>query len=75
MDAVGRGRRLRGGFVGFLLQPSRIILHFLREKAYDKSEGKHTFVDYCLFSVRREVNKYLIDDYINSGDVYHLFPL
>ena len=44
-------------------------------KRYNKSAGKHTFADYCLFFVRREINKYLIDSYINSRDVYHLFPL
>ena len=53
-----------------------LLTHDADEReAYDKSEGKHTFADYCLFSVRREVNKYLIDSYINNGDVYHLFPL
>ena len=44
-------------------------------KRYNKSADKHTFADYCLFFVRREINKYLIDSYINSRDVYHLFPL
>ena len=44
-------------------------------KRYNKSAGKHTFADYCLFFVRGEINKYLIDSYINSRDVYHLFPL
>ena len=42
--------------------------------AYDKSEGKHTFADFCLFFVRREVDKYLTDPYINSQDVYPIFP-
>ena len=36
-------------------------------EAYDKSEGKHTFADLPLLFVRREVNKYLIDSYINSS--------
>ena len=32
------------------------------------------FADFCLFFVRHEVDKYLIDPYINSRDVYPIFP-
>ena len=49
--------------------------HADKREAYDKSEGKRSFADFCLFVVRREVNKYLIDSYINSWDVYHVSPL
>ena len=44
-------------------------------KRYNKSAGKHTFADYCLFFVRREIYKYLIDSYINSRDVNTTFFL
>ena len=53
-----------------------LLTHHADEReVYDKSEGKRTFADFCLFAVWREVNKYLIDSYINSWDVYHISPL
>ena len=52
-----------------------LLTHDADEReAYEKGEGKHTFADFCLFFVRHEVDKYLIDPYINSRDVYPIFP-
>ena len=51
-----------------------MLMNVDEREAYNKSEGKHTFADFCLFFVGGEVNKNLIDSYINSRDVYHLFP-
>ena len=51
-----------------------MLMNVDEREAYNKSEGKHTFADFCLFFVGGEVNKNLIDSYINSRHVLSSFP-
>ena len=52
-----------------------LLTHDADERdAYDKREGKHTFADFCLFFCLFFADKYLTDPYINSRDVYPIFP-